>query len=113
MTYIVGCGGVVQLGGLVPGYPWEVPLTLRLGSLFYSMKLPLKFKETPCKAIKCDANYKKVFLLRIICITLYQTNYLSFLYNIHFDPPPPYVTPFFPEAFCPSVTLCLTGLLFT
>ena len=37
-SYIVGCHGVVQLGGLVPGYPWEVPLRLRLVSLFYSLK---------------------------------------------------------------------------
>ena len=32
-TFIVGCRCVVQLGGLVPGYPWEVPLRLRLVSL--------------------------------------------------------------------------------
>ena len=31
--YIVGCWGVEQLGGLVPGYPWEVLLRLRLLSL--------------------------------------------------------------------------------
>ena len=34
MKYIVCCGGVVQLGGLILGYPWEVPLGLRLVSLF-------------------------------------------------------------------------------
>ena len=27
---IVGCRGVVQLGGLVPGFPWEIPLRKRL-----------------------------------------------------------------------------------
>ena len=33
-TYIVGCRDVVQQGGLVPGYPWEVSLWLMLVSLF-------------------------------------------------------------------------------
>ena len=28
--YKVDCRGVLQLGSLVPGYPWEVPLGLRL-----------------------------------------------------------------------------------
>ena len=28
--------------GLVPSYPWEVPLRLGLESLFYSLKVPLK-----------------------------------------------------------------------
>ena len=35
MTYTVGCRGVVHLGGLVPGYPWEVPLSLLV---FYIQK---------------------------------------------------------------------------
>ena len=43
-TYIVGCRDVVQLGGLVPGYPWEVSLRLMLVSLFYSLNVPLKLK---------------------------------------------------------------------
>ena len=42
--YIVGCQGVVQLGGLVPGCSMEVALRLRLISLFYSMKVPIKFE---------------------------------------------------------------------
>ena len=42
--YIVDCQGVVQLGGLVLGYPWEVPLRLKLISLFSSLKVPLKLK---------------------------------------------------------------------
>ena len=37
-------GAVVQLGGLVPGYPWVVPHGLMLISLFYSQKVPLKLK---------------------------------------------------------------------
>ena len=44
LTYIVGCRGVVQLGGLIPVYPWEAQLKLRLVSLFYSLKVPLKLK---------------------------------------------------------------------
>ena len=42
--YIVGCRGVVQLEGLILDYPWEVPLRLRLVSLFYLLKIPLKLK---------------------------------------------------------------------
>ena len=42
-VFIVGCRSVVQLGGLVPVDPW-VPLRLRLVSLFYSMKVPLRLK---------------------------------------------------------------------
>ena len=38
--YIVGCRGVVQLGGLVLGYPGLVPLRLRLFNLFFSLKVP-------------------------------------------------------------------------
>ena len=45
-TYIVGCRGVVQLGGLIPGYPWEVPLRLRLGSLFTEVSLKVEIKST-------------------------------------------------------------------
>ena len=33
--YIVGFQSVAQLGGLVQGYLWLVPLRLRLMSLFY------------------------------------------------------------------------------
>ena len=33
----VGCWGVVQLGGLVLGYLWEVPLRLMLVSIIYSL----------------------------------------------------------------------------
>ena len=33
--YIVSCRGIVQLGGLVPSYPWDVPVRLRLVSLVY------------------------------------------------------------------------------
>ena len=32
VTYIVGCRGVDQLGGLIPGYTWEFSLRLRLVS---------------------------------------------------------------------------------
>ena len=42
--YMVGCRGVSTVRGLVPGYPWEVPLRLRLGSLLYSLKVSLKLK---------------------------------------------------------------------
>ena len=42
--YIVGGRGVVQLGGLVPGYPWEVPLRLRLVSLFIEGSLKAENK---------------------------------------------------------------------
>ena len=42
--YIVGCQGVLQLAGLALGYPWEVPLRLKLLSLFYSLKVPLDLK---------------------------------------------------------------------
>ena len=35
---------MVQLGGLVSGYPWEVPLRLKLVSLFYSLKVSIKLK---------------------------------------------------------------------
>ena len=41
-SYIVGFRGVVQLGGLVSGYPWEVPQRLSLLSLFCSLKLKIK-----------------------------------------------------------------------
>ena len=37
--YFVSCRDVVQLGGLVLGPPWKVPLRLRLKSLF-TEKLP-------------------------------------------------------------------------
>ena len=40
----IHCWGVVQLGGLFPAYPMEVPLRLRLVSLFSSLKVPLKLK---------------------------------------------------------------------
>ena len=43
-AYIVGCRGVVQLGGLFPGYTLEVPPRLSLVRLFYSPKVPLKLK---------------------------------------------------------------------
>ena len=36
-SVIVGCRGVIKLGGLVPGYPQEVPLRLRLVSLLLSV----------------------------------------------------------------------------
>ena len=39
---IVSCWGEEQLGVLCPGCPQEVPLRLRLESLFYSPKVPLK-----------------------------------------------------------------------
>ena len=42
--FIVGCRGVVPLGGLVLGYPEELPLRLSLVSLFYSLRVPLKLK---------------------------------------------------------------------
>ena len=35
---MVGCPGAVQLGGIVLGSSWLVPLRLRLVSLFYSLK---------------------------------------------------------------------------
>ena len=42
---IVGCRCEAQLGDLVLGFHWEVPLRLRLVSLFYSLKVPLKLKK--------------------------------------------------------------------
>ena len=36
--------GIVQLKGLVPGYPLWVPLRSKLVSLFYSLTVPLKLK---------------------------------------------------------------------
>ena len=42
--YIVGCRGVVQLGGLVLGSPGLVPLRLRLASFFFSLRSTLVFK---------------------------------------------------------------------
>ena len=44
VTYIVGCRGVVQARGLVPGYSWKVPLRLRFVSILYSLKVPLQLK---------------------------------------------------------------------
>ena len=43
--YIVSSQGDVQLGGPVLAGAIEVPLSLRLLSLFYSLKVPLKLKE--------------------------------------------------------------------
>ena len=42
--YLVGCGVVVQLRGLVLGNPWGIPQRLMLISLFFSLKIPLKLK---------------------------------------------------------------------
>ena len=43
--------------GLIPGYPWEVPLRLRFESLLYSLKVPLKlvlvFNGIYSRIIKC------------------------------------------------------------
>ena len=39
--YVVDCRGVVQLGGLVLGFPELVPLRSGLVSLFYALKVPL------------------------------------------------------------------------
>ena len=43
-VFMVGCLGVVQLGGLVMSLCQEIPLRLRLVSLFYSLNVPLKSK---------------------------------------------------------------------
>ena len=45
LKYKVDCQGVVQIGGLVLGYPWEVPVRLRLISLLYSLKFSLELKK--------------------------------------------------------------------
>ena len=42
--WIVGCQGVVQLGDVLLGFPLYVPMRLRLSSLFYSLKVPLRFE---------------------------------------------------------------------
>ena len=42
-VFIVGSRGVVQLGDPVLACAVVVPLTLRLVSLFYSLKVPLKY----------------------------------------------------------------------
>ena len=42
--YKVGGQGVVQLGGLILGCSMQVPLGLKLVSLFYSLKVSLKFE---------------------------------------------------------------------
>ena len=41
---IVKCQGVIQLGGLLPGYSMQVPLRLNLVSLFNSLMVTLKLK---------------------------------------------------------------------
>ena len=56
---IVGCRGVEQVGGLVPGYPWEVPLRSMLISLFYSLKAPLKLQVKFFKLIKSSNEFFK------------------------------------------------------
>ena len=43
-VYIVGCCGIVQLGGLIPGLCQKIPLRLRIVTLFYILKVPLKLK---------------------------------------------------------------------
>ena len=53
---------MVQLGGLVPGYPKEVPLRLRLVSLFFSLKVLLKLKIRDC-----DQNGDRVSKYDVSC----------------------------------------------
>ena len=71
-TYIVGCQGVVQLGGLVPCYPYpfKVPLRLRLIGLFYSLKVPLKLK---IKQAHIHCIYKQKFKFKCSFFSLTQT----------------------------------------
>ena len=45
VTFIVGGRGVVQLGSLVLGSTWLVPLKLRLISLLYLLKSSLVLKK--------------------------------------------------------------------
>ena len=66
--HIVDCRGVALLGGLFPGYPWEVPLRLRLKGLFYSLKVPLKLK------IK---NTRLILLLHFILSHFAQMRYAA------------------------------------
>ena len=60
MTLIVGYQGVIQLGGLVQGYPWEVPLRLRLVSFFLFNEGSLKVEIKNTCLIWLSHGYKSV-----------------------------------------------------
>ena len=68
LIYIVSCQGVVQLRGLVPAYPWEIPLRLMLVSLFYSMEVPLKLKiKNICGKLRMERSFVKIIGFCIGC----------------------------------------------
>ena len=74
---IVGCRGVMQRGGLVLGSPWQVPLRLRLISIFCSLKsyLVLKIKNTWLNI------YIGMLYSIITCYKLTTNVYSYFQYN--------------------------------
>ena len=68
--YIVSFQGEVQLGCLVPGYPWEVPLRLRRTSLFFVLLL---------KSYMIHGNKARYKVTKLIWDTYHKKHVLSFL----------------------------------
>ena len=52
-SFVVGCQGVVQLGGLVLCSPGLAPLRLRLINIFYSLKFPCIENKEHLVDFKC------------------------------------------------------------
>ena len=61
-SWLSRCGSA---RGLVPGYPWEVPLRLRLVYLFYSQNVPLKLKKRTLDWFCCHTLFYSTLLLHL------------------------------------------------
>ena len=54
----VGCQGSVQLGGLIPGYPWKVPLVkARKSFLFNGGSLKVEIRMLFLVSVMCKTYY--------------------------------------------------------